>query len=289
MHALRTLLVALAVALLAASCASDSRVAATVGDTDITVDDVDSILRLAIGDEVVVEDLALDSGEVTGALNVLVLIEAVKDDAAEFGVQAPALDDEDADFIETYNDFLEGIATSLVPDMSAEQRQAEIDIFMQAATLEPPVCSSHLLVESQADAVAALARIEAGEAFADVATAVSIDEGSAVQGGYLGCTDPSVYVPEFAEALVALEVGQVSAPVESQFGFHVIMREDAADAVAEREANLLAQAEASVDNFMFSQRQAALSGWISERLDAADVTVDPAFGSWVDGAVRPPA
>ena len=85
--------------------------------------------------------------------------------------------------------------------------------------------ASHILLmgdDSLAQAEAALARINAGETFEAVAAEVSQDPLSAQQGGDLGFADPSTYVPEFAQALEALSVGEMSGPVETPFGHHII-------------------------------------------------------------------
>lgn len=81
----------------------------------------------------------------------------------------------------------------------------------------------HILVETQADAHAALDRIKAGESFDSVARAVSKDPGSASQGGDLGWSVPRDFVPEFGAAMVALAPrGLAVAPIRSTFGWHVI-------------------------------------------------------------------
>lgn len=81
----------------------------------------------------------------------------------------------------------------------------------------------HILVETQADARAALDRIKAGESFDSVARAVSKDPGSASQGGDLGWNVPRDFVPEFGAAMVALAPrGLAVAPIRSAFGWHVI-------------------------------------------------------------------
>lgn len=82
--------------------------------------------------------------------------------------------------------------------------------------------ASHILVETEEEALAAIARIEAGEEFAAVATELSQDPGSGANGGNLGWFGPGMMVAPFEEAVAATEVGAISAPVESQFGFHVI-------------------------------------------------------------------
>ncbi len=105
-------------------------------------------------------------------------------------------------------------------DDVALQREYE----SMADELPGQACASHLLVATEAEAKAAIAEIERGAAFAEVASRVSSDTGSAASGGELGCTDPASYVPEFAEALKALQPGQRSGPVKTEFGFHVILR-----------------------------------------------------------------
>ena len=65
-------------------------------------------------------------------------------------------------------------------------------------------------------------RLAAGEDFAAVAKEVSTDTGSGAQGGELGWFGPGMMVPEFETGVAALRPGEVSAPIESQFGWHVI-------------------------------------------------------------------
>jgi len=81
--------------------------------------------------------------------------------------------------------------------------------------------ASHILVDALEQAEAAKARIDAGEDFADVAKELSACP-SAAQGGDLGFFGRGQMVPEFETAAFALEVGAVSGPVESQFGYHLI-------------------------------------------------------------------
>ena len=81
--------------------------------------------------------------------------------------------------------------------------------------------------KTQIDDIAA--RIKGGEDFAEVAKGVSQD-GSAKDGGDLGWFERGRMVPEFEEAAFALKVGEVSEPVRSAFGWHLIMLEDRAEA-----------------------------------------------------------
>ena len=80
--------------------------------------------------------------------------------------------------------------------------------------------ASHILVETQELAQTALKRLKAGEDFAKVATDMSNDPGSV--GGDLGWFTKDRMVPEFGDAAFKLSIGQLSEPVKSQFGWHVI-------------------------------------------------------------------
>lgn len=90
--------------------------------------------------------------------------------------------------------------------------------------------AQHILVASdklgdaaakkKADGLAA--QIKAGADFGTLAKANSDDQGSAVNNGDLGFAGHGVYVPEFDKALYALQLNQVSAPVKTEFGYHII-------------------------------------------------------------------
>ena len=97
--------------------------------------------------------------------------------------------------------------------------------------------SSHILLSLDDDrdeaaaielATALRSRVEAGESFAELAEAYSDDPGSAAQGGDLGFAVRGTFVPPFERALFALQVGELSAPVVSQFGVHLIRLEEVA-------------------------------------------------------------
>lgn len=87
---------------------------------------------------------------------------------------------------------------------------------------------SHILVKTEDEAKAVVEQLKKSK-FEDVAMDKSQDPGSSVKGGDLGWAVPSNFVKPFADAMVALNKGQVSAPVQSQFGWHIIKLEDARD------------------------------------------------------------
>lgn len=93
-------------------------------------------------------------------------------------------------------------------------------------TPETEVRARHILVESEDEAKAAAERLAKGEDFAAVAKELSKDPGSGENGGDLGFFTKEQMVPEFAEAAFAQKPGEVSKPVKSQFGWHIIKTEE---------------------------------------------------------------
>lgn len=88
------------------------------------------------------------------------------------------------------------------------------------------VDAAHILAPDEATANQLLTRIKAGEPFATIAKESSLDTGSANMGGNLGYFKRGVMVPEFEAVAFATPVGQISAPVKSQFGYHLILVND---------------------------------------------------------------
>ncbi len=81
----------------------------------------------------------------------------------------------------------------------------------------------HILVKTQTEANAVKARLDKGEKFGEVAKQVSLCP-SGKKGGDLGSFTRGKMVKEFEKAAFTLEKGQVSAPVKTQFGYHIIKR-----------------------------------------------------------------
>jgi foldase protein PrsA len=82
---------------------------------------------------------------------------------------------------------------------------------------------SHILLKTEAEAVAAINEINGGKDFADVAKELSTDPASKTNGGDLGYVQKGVMAAEFETAAFALAVGEMTqTPVKTQFGYHVI-------------------------------------------------------------------
>jgi peptidyl-prolyl cis-trans isomerase C len=91
---------------------------------------------------------------------------------------------------------------------------------------EQEVRARHILVPSEAEAKAILVEIKKGTDFAEMAKQKSKDPGAAAEGGDLGYFTKDQMVPEFAEQAFKMNKGDVSDPVKSQFGWHIIKVED---------------------------------------------------------------
>ncbi len=102
--------------------------------------------------------------------------------------------------------------------------------------------AAHILVSTEAEAADLIAQIEAGGDFAELAKAHSSDPGSGAQGGALGWFGAGQMVPEFETAVGTLAPGAISAPVQTQFGWHVVklleFRDTAPPPLAERRAEI---------------------------------------------------
>ncbi len=83
---------------------------------------------------------------------------------------------------------------------------------------------SHILVNKQSEALAIVERLKKGEKFGKLAKELSIDTGSAKRDGSLGYFGRGKMVKPFEEAAFKLEVGAVSEPIKSEFGYHLIKR-----------------------------------------------------------------
>ncbi len=288
----KVLVAAAALAVLLAACSSSDEVVASVNDVDISRSEVESMVRDA-GDGFTNTDFATYLGVVIQwqateqAASEELGVEVTEDEidarveqlVAEFNPTA-TLDD----YLEAVNAsesgarlfakqlvLQEAIQQELVPtgpDVTDEAVAAEI----AASPLDwTQVCASHILVATQAEALDIQTRLASGETFADLATELSIDTGSGANGGDLGCAAPSRYVEPFAEAAVNAEIGVVTEPVESEFGFHLILVNERVDATPEQVRPFLEQQIIA----------AAMDDWFSEVIDSANVSVDEGVGEWV--------
>jgi parvulin-like peptidyl-prolyl isomerase len=135
-------------------------------------------------------------------------------------------------------------------------------------------CVSHILVKTKAESEAVMARLKRGEDFAAVARQVSIDTGSGAKGGDLGCNPKGVFVAEFDQAASTQPIGQLSdPPVQTQYGFHIIIVRERKEATFEEARE---QAQAAVN----AQTQNAFREFLASAVTSAKVTVDERYGTF---------
>jgi foldase protein PrsA len=127
------------------------------------------------------------------------------------------------------------------------------------------VHARHILVETEEEGDAVLARLEKGEDFADLAAEHSTDTGSKDDGGDLGWFPRGVMVAEFEEAAFGLEIGEASGLVKTEFGYHVI--EVLEKEIRELEPELLQ-----------AFQQKAFDVWFAEQRELAEVERFVSFG-----------
>jgi peptidyl-prolyl cis-trans isomerase C len=148
-------------------------------------------------------------------------------------------------------------------DLPEEEVQAEYDAQYGSAGSVTEFNASHILVETEEEAQALIAELGEGADFAELAQERSIGP-SGPNGGQLGWFTAGMMVPTFEEAVFALSVGEVSAPVETQFGWHVILLNDTRD----QEPPALEEVRAELEDGL---RRARVDAAITELSNAAAV------------------
>ncbi|HXV71758.1 MAG TPA: peptidylprolyl isomerase [Acidimicrobiia bacterium] len=184
-------------------------------------------------------------------------------------------------------DFLSMIARQGVIDAHLREilredapEPTEEDLESQLNAAKAPLtnaCVSHILVATEEEANDVLDRLEGGEEFGELATELSSDTGSAENNGVLPCGTLETYVEPFRDAALIAPVGEIyETPVESQFGWHVVMVTDRDDAA---EADLPSDDELA-DLARDESIQSELQTWFLEAVEGAEVTVDETYGTW---------
>jgi peptidyl-prolyl cis-trans isomerase D len=168
-----------------------------------------------------------------------------------------------AERIEIDDAELQGYYQERSADLASEERRA-----------------SHILIEEGSDADETMAtiqeRLAAGESFADLAREYSIDTVSAEDGGDLGYAGRGIYAEAFEEALFALEEGEVSEPVRTSFGVHLIRLEDVRESEVPPLAELEEQLRRELAREKARERFAEVRAELADSAYAADDLAGPA-------------
>jgi len=211
----------IALGLSASAASADPKTLATVNGVAITDADVDNALA-DIG-QGLPEGLDLPAKR-KYALDYLIDLKAVAGKALADKIDA------DPVFQARLAYFREKLAMEVLLGKTAKAADtdaAEHAAYDAAAKAQPPqpeVHARHILLPDEAAAKAALARVKGGEDFAKVADELSKDP--AAKGGDLGWFTKDRMVPEFADVAFKMKPGEISDPVKTQFGYHVIKVEE---------------------------------------------------------------
>lgn len=296
------------VLLTAGACSSQGDLVGTVNGNSIHMADVEGPEDL-VGDEVLDDQgEIIDRFEFLSRLHSLVITEVVVTKAdEEFGIHPDReplktiLEDTyqtvRTDLIELHGDYetaltQENMTDHLVRLFIATQetinlvyeelaaREGDLtaqeveEVFESRRAELTEVCATHVLVDTREEAEAALERALAGEEIGALAAELSVEPNASETMGVLDCQAANGYVAEFAEAVVVAEVGVPYGPVESIFGFHVLV-------VTERDDPLLADHEADI-RFEYNEerRSILIEEWFLRAATESDVQIEPQYGRW---------
>ena len=180
-----------------------------------------------------------------------------------------------------YNDLLESLDTYNISERTVRsvyeaglyrERLME-EVTKDVATSEEQVWARHILVRNEAEARAAMLLLDQGVDFAEVARRYSQDTGSGAIGGDLGWFGRGAMVAEFEESAFDLEVGEISEPVQSQFGYHIIQ--------------VLGHQENPLNASQYEQKkETELAEWLTTVREEASITT---YETWIQNVPMEPA
>jgi len=234
----------------------------------------------------------------TQVLDEMILIKLVRQEAAQRGVKVSDDDvaaelatiEEDVGGLEqlqsvlqmynmTYDDLKQQVTLNLLlralvgPEIEVTEDEIRSYFDENRERLGQPeqVRARHILVETEEQAKELKERLAAGEDFAALAKEHSIDRGSAARGGDLGWFGRGAMVAPFEEAAFSLKPGEISDPVRSSFGYHLILVEERREA---REAVLDEETRSAIEDQLRAEKLSQrIPEWLNELRSNADVEI----------------
>lgn len=259
---------------------TDNETVATVGNTDISK-------------EALYEEMVSAYGADT--LSVMITDEIIRQEAANSDVEVTAeeIEAELTSYAESYGG-IESLETVLASSgVTTADLEADIEMYLsiekligsdieitdeeitayfeenkeaygQAATVE----ASHILVATQEEAEEVKAKLDAGEDFSELAAEYSTDTTTAEIGGELGPFAAGEMTAAFEEAAFSMEAGDISDPVETEYGFHIIQVTGKTEAV---EATLEDAKEEIYDVLFETELNTEYTAWLSEKTESYNI------------------
>ncbi len=247
---------------------TDSPVLAKVGKSVITADDF--VRQISRVPEWARPQFKNKEGK-KQFLDELIKKELIYEQAQKMGLNR------DKEYLDAVEEFKKMTLVSLILKKEVEEKSmvddAEVRKFydenQDKFTIGTQVRASHILVDTEDQAKEISEKIKKGEDFASLAKALSKDKGSAVKGGDLGFFSRGRMVPEFEKALFSLKPGEVSSPVKTRFGFHIIKLVD----IKEGEHASFEQSKDSIRKQLIMQKRKSLfDSYIEKLKEGSNVT-----------------
>lgn len=249
---------------------------------------------------------SFDTAFAARLLSLGVFFELIGQEAADRGLEVSPADIEEARpatvasvggeeiftaFSEDYQDTLIArqalaakVQEAVAPPPDEEQARALYD---EDPSQFSAVCVSHIFVSAERGPDEARARIDdlarqldEGADFRVLASEQSDDAQAAAEGGSLGCQSRGSFLSSFEEVAFELPVGEISPPVETEVGFHLILVEERRDVPFE-------EVEAQVLEQLQRQRVETFAVFVNEVTCDAEVDVNPRYGSWTGACDDP--
>lgn len=173
--------------------------------------------------------------------------------------------------------FLDGKTSDTITDADVKR---EYDAMIGTLRDEKEVRARHILVATEQEAKDAKKKLDSGKSFEEVAREMSKDPGSAPKGGDLGYFTKDRMVKEFSTAAFSMKKGEVSGPVKSSFGYHIIKVEDSRKVTTPTFNEVKDQLKAKL-------QEKKLNDYIGSLVKGADVKTFDAKGKEVSFAKDP--
>jgi peptidyl-prolyl cis-trans isomerase C len=206
-----------------------------------------------------------------GIMDQLVQQEVLRQSVADLSPRDTATLENDA------RGYVSGVAIQAMVESAVtdEALQAAYDARFKDAPEQTEYKAAHILVATPEEAEKLKAELAAGADFATLAKANSTDTGSGANGGDLGWFGLGMMVKPFEDAVVGAKIGEVTGPVQSEFGYHLILVSETRVAAKPTLDELRDELAAEIEN-------AAIEAKLAELQAAATITRD---GEGLDPAI----
>lgn len=153
-------------------------------------------------------------------------------------------------------------------EITDEEVEAYFKENKESFDTQEQVKARHILLDDEKTAKEVLKKLDEGGDFAELAKEYSKDEGSGAMGGELGFFTRGQMVPEFEEKAFSMKAGEISEPVKSEFGYHIIEVQENKE---EKEAVLKDHIDEIKEKLIESKMQTEYVTWLEEAREKYDI------------------